>query len=148
MTVNEKIAPVKDITNPIERNVPLKIPTNKTRAKFIQIASIIPNSNKTMRIMIFANPSFTPGIPMLGINDSKIPMTIAAAVKTPNNAILWTFISNHHVIIGGPFNNYICGVISAYNRVIGCAHITRLYAVLMRAIRFSYGDFSIFCGNH
>ena len=84
--------PVKDIKNPIDKNVPLTRLTTKTLNKLIEAASQMPNSYKVTRMIMLAKPSFTPGIPMLGIKDSKIAMTIAPAVKTPNNAIFCTFI--------------------------------------------------------
>ena len=69
MIPKDRTAPVRDIKNPIDKNVPLTKPVTTTLNKLMQIASRIPISYKTKIITIFAKPSFTPGIPMLGIND-------------------------------------------------------------------------------
>lgn len=99
MIPRDKTAPVRDIKNPIDKKVPLTKPVTITLKRFIKIASRIPISYKTNKITIFAKPSFTPGIPMDGINDSAMLKTIAREVKMPIIAIFLTFIaiqSPHH----------------------------------------------------
>ena len=80
-------APVKDMKNPIERNVPLTNETTKTLTKLIKIASKIPTSYKVTKMIMLAKPSLIPGIVKDGIKDSKIAITIVNASKTPSSAI-------------------------------------------------------------
>lgn len=84
----ERTAPVRDIKNPIVKIVPLNKATKKTRDRFTKIASTTPSSNKVISITRLTNPNLIPGIPMLGINDSIIPMIIAPAVNIAMMAIL------------------------------------------------------------
>lgn len=130
----DKIAPVKDIKNPMEISVPRNNPTRKTRQKSTIMASMIPISYKTIRIIILANPSFTPGMPILGINDSNMAIIIAPAVKTPKRAILCVFILNFDIINSLSFDDNIYRIISAYDGAIGFIDITHIDTILMWTI--------------
>ncbi len=87
ITPRDKNAPVNDIKNPIEKNVPLTSETTKTLTKLMNPASKIPTSYKVTRMTMLAKPSLIPGIVNEGIKDSKIAITIVAARRTPSNAI-------------------------------------------------------------
>ena len=92
ITPNDRTAPVKDIKNPIDKNVPLTKETTRTRTKLINTASLTPSSYSVTKITMLAKPSLIPGIVKDGIKDSAIAITIVAARSTPNNVIFCTFI--------------------------------------------------------
>ena len=135
MIPKERKAPAKDIKNPIEKIFPLKRLHKITRNKLTITASIIPSSYNTMMITILARPSLIPGIPMEGMKDSKIDKTIVKDVKTPNRAILLTFILNTYISLRRTFDNNNNFVIGTDNWMATILNISHSDTILMRTIR-------------
>lgn len=103
MIPKDKNAPLKDMKKPIDKKVPRAKATIKTLTILINIASTTPISYRVIRIMMLAKPNLTPGMPILGIKDSKKAITIAKAVNIAIKTIRCVLInqpqyrnSNYH----------------------------------------------------